>query len=291
MPKSMRLSRPAMARHGAHFAALRIDAAMFGREGSPWFALDHFRMTGPTFPPHPHAGFSAVTYVLPRAATGMRNQDSLGDKSVIDPGGLHWTAAGRGVVHEEIPARAGQVCEGFQIFIRQPPEQERDAPAVFHRAADAIPVWHAQPGVSLRLLSGAHDGRSAGFTPPTPLTMIDATLEPGAAWTWSRRPVWNLCLYLYEGRLNVDGQVCDAPLLISAPRDQDDPVTLRVNDKADGPARVLVMTGEPIDAPLFAHGPFAMASTEAIEAAIDRYQAGAMGTLAPMAETGSVRSA
>ena len=27
--------------------------------------IDHFEMSEPTFPPHPHAGFSAVTWILP----------------------------------------------------------------------------------------------------------------------------------------------------------------------------------------------------------------------------------
>src|ERR1700750_2818805 len=92
----VRVARPEPARHGDAFTALRMGSLAFGREGDTVINLDHFRMGGPTFPPHAHAGFSAITYMLPESAGAMRNRDSLGDVSLIPPGGLHWTAAGSG---------------------------------------------------------------------------------------------------------------------------------------------------------------------------------------------------
>ena len=71
----------------------------FGLRGLPGFPLDpflnvdDFRMSQPTFPPHPHAGFSAVTLMLEDSRGAFVNRDSLGDRSRIAPGGVHWTMA------------------------------------------------------------------------------------------------------------------------------------------------------------------------------------------------------
>ncbi|MFI8949662.1 pirin family protein [Streptomyces sp. NPDC053750] len=50
----------------------------------------------------PHAGFSAATYMFDDSSTRLHNRDSLGDTSLIEPGGLHWTVAGSGIVHDEV---------------------------------------------------------------------------------------------------------------------------------------------------------------------------------------------
>jgi len=46
------------------FRATHFEEAMFDGLIDPVVMLDHFHMRGPTFAPHPHAGISAVTYVL-----------------------------------------------------------------------------------------------------------------------------------------------------------------------------------------------------------------------------------
>lgn len=40
------------------------------------------RVDAPTFPPHPHAGFSAVTYLFLDSETGIANRDSLGNSTL-----------------------------------------------------------------------------------------------------------------------------------------------------------------------------------------------------------------
>ena len=44
---------------------------------------------------------------------------------------------------------------------------------------------------------------------------------------------------------------------------------------------LLVMTGEPIDEPVFGHGPFVMNTEAEIREAIAEYNAGKCGALAP----------
>ena len=71
----------------------------------PFLLLDAFESDQPQdyiggFPSHPHRGFETVTYLL---AGRMRHKDSAGNEGVIEPGGVQWMTAGRGIVHSEMP--------------------------------------------------------------------------------------------------------------------------------------------------------------------------------------------
>jgi len=48
------------------------------------------------FPSHPHRGFETVTYLL---AGQMRHKDNAGHEGVIEPGGVQWMSAAKGLVH------------------------------------------------------------------------------------------------------------------------------------------------------------------------------------------------
>lgn len=101
--------------------------------------VDHFQMSEPTFPPHPHAGFSAVTWMLPWSSGAFVNRDSRGDRSLIAPGSLHWTLAGSGMLHEEIPEIPGTACEGLQIFVKLPENVETIPAQAFHFNPQDVP--------------------------------------------------------------------------------------------------------------------------------------------------------
>ena len=84
----------------------------------PFLLLDAFRSDNPNdyiagFPPHPHRGFETVTYLLDGR---MRHKDNAGNEGVIEPGGIQWMTAGKGIVHSEMPEQENGMLEGFQQF-------------------------------------------------------------------------------------------------------------------------------------------------------------------------------
>jgi redox-sensitive bicupin YhaK (pirin superfamily) len=132
-----RLLQPQRHRIGAGFQAdgLREPLALL----DPFIMVDHFRMREAVFAPHPHAGFSAVTYLFDDSATGLISRDSLGGEHAIPPGGLHWTLAGRGVMHDEFPAAPGLEAHGLQIFVNLPADQKLRAPSVMRLSPEQMP--------------------------------------------------------------------------------------------------------------------------------------------------------
>ncbi|MGL4574076.1 MAG: pirin family protein, partial [Burkholderiaceae bacterium] len=165
------------ANSGAHM--LRADPSWL----DPFIGIDSFVMPQPFFGPHPHAGMSAVTLMLPEADGGLINRDSLGDHSIIHPGDLHWTQAGRGMMHEEVPSRPGKAARGMQVFVNLATANKQADPAAFHIDHARMPVVQGQ-GSSVRVVAGEFAGQASPIVQEarwlTRVNMLDITLQPGA---------------------------------------------------------------------------------------------------------------
>lgn len=165
--------------HGSHFRAYGLRGEEVAALINPYIGVDRAWMSGPTFPPHSHAGFSAVSYVFLDSETGISNRDSLGNHNLIKPGGLHWLTAGSGVIHEEVPADAGKTLHSLQIFIALAREQQHTTPSVLGIEPQDVPVVHL-PGAKVRVPLGSYNGKSSPLTPPTQVKMLDISLNDGA---------------------------------------------------------------------------------------------------------------
>jgi hypothetical protein len=64
------------ARGGPQFSVHSIDLHAQGAHASPVIMIDDFGVEGRPFQPHPHAGFSAVTYVFEDSPGGLRSSES-----------------------------------------------------------------------------------------------------------------------------------------------------------------------------------------------------------------------
>jgi len=165
------------ANHGSQFRAYALRGA--AERIDPFIGVDHAWMSGPTFPPHQHAGFCAVSYVFLDSETGIDNRDSQGTRNLIRPGGLHWATAGSGIVHEENPAEVGKTVHSLQIFVGLAPALQNMLPSVLSLEPEDIPVVQL-PGVRVRVPLGVFGGAHSPLKPPTEVTMLDISLEAGA---------------------------------------------------------------------------------------------------------------
>lgn len=272
---------PLVERPGVRILALRAEAGPL----DPFLSVDEFHMAAPTFPPHPHAGFSAVTVMLEDSAGRFINRDSLGDRSPIGPGDIHWTQAGRGMMHEEIPEATGRDCHGLQVFVNLPAELELADPAAFHADASEIPAVEPAPGARVRVLCGEAFGASSPldrllFAP----LMLDVQLAPGARLEVPVPPDHNAFVIALGGRGHVapDAEPLNAGEAAGlAPG----AATIALQAADDAPLHVFLGAGPPIGEPVVLAGPFALSSEERALDARRRYSSGGMGSLAPSAAT------
>lgn len=242
----------------------------------PFLNVDHFRMSQPIFPPHPHAGFSAVTVMFEDSPGGFLNRDSLGDSSRIGPGGLHWTQAGRGMMHEEVPERRGVEGHGLQIFVNLRIAEKLIAPRAFHVDAAEVPVVDARDGARVRVLCGAFEGRRSPLDQlSTPVLLLDVHLDPGARVTVPVPREQTAFALSIAGSGHAGGSPFGPNAAVSFAEDGD---ALSLAAGSEG-LHVVVGAGAPLREPVVFGGPFAMGSREAIEDAYARYRRGDMGRL------------
>ncbi|CAM4074237.1 pirin family protein [Roseateles saccharophilus] len=240
----------------------------------PFILVDHFRMSEAAFAPHPHAGFSAVTYLFDDSATGLVSRDSLGGEHEILPGGLHWTLAGRGVMHDEFPAEAGCEAHGLQIFVNLPAEQKLRAPTVMRLAAEQMPRRVGPGWQAVQVFGGTAE---LALPWPTALAIVD--VKAGASFDFTLADGERGFAVVIHGR----GQAGELPL--SAGRALCLPLGGRAVLTADEPLRLACFSGRPLYESIVRHGPFVMSDEGQVVAALQRFQSGGMGRLCPRQHT------
>lgn len=262
---------------GGNFSVHRPDSDLLAEHAAPIMGFDDYRMGGPTFPPHPHAGFSVVTYVYEDSPGAVRNRDSLGHDMRVRPGGLLWTQAGSGLIHDEVPAEPDRPVHGLQLFVNLGSANKHRSPEVFHVEPEDVPVVTDAAGNRIRVLTGTLD-TTAALRLAEAFDFYDATLR--APW---RLPVLagrNLMVYVLSGVVKVGSgdrsRVLQAHEALAAHGTADDVIDF----EPQGDARMLLLSGTDPSEPVAAHGPFIMNTKDELLDAYERYRKGHMGRLA-----------
>jgi redox-sensitive bicupin YhaK (pirin superfamily) len=257
---------------GAHMLRAAPEAM------SPFIGVDSFVMPYPFFGPHPHAGMSAVTLMLPEAKGGFINRDSLGDRSEIKPGDLHWTQAGRGMMHEEIPSEPGKAAHGLQVFVNLAAAHKQADPVAFHVDANAMPVIAVEGG-SVRVVAGAFGAATSPIASDarwlTKVNMLDVTLQSGAALNIPVASGDNAFFVARSGAVVANGEEHVAQAAIFFAR-EGEIAQLKAGSQA---LRGVFFSGTPIAEPTYQKGPFMGNTAHDIAQYSAAFQRGDMGQL------------
>lgn len=217
--------------------------------------------TGLDVRPHPHIGLETVTYLFDGS---IMHRDGVGSTQLIEPGEVNWMTAGRGIVHSERSTpearERDQRLYGLQMWVALPREKEEIAPGFAHYGLDAQPVVEGE-GAWARVVAGSLFGKTSAVRTASPLFYGDVKLETGASIDLPAEHV-ERAAYLVEGSVRVEG-IDHAPgrlLVFAAGR----PVTVTASG---GPARFVVLGGEPLDGPRFLWWNFVSSSKDRIEQA------------------------
>lgn len=243
----------------------------------PFLQIDAFALAAPVFKPHPHAGFSAVTYILPDSPIGFINRDSLGGRQRIGPGALHWTAAGRGLLHEEVPEQLGVAALGLQMFIDLPLSHKEAEPFWLHLKADEIPRVQID-GADIRAVVGASNGAASPLQSPTPgVRLIDVDVAPGGRFAQTLEADESASLYILSGSATAGPEGAELRAFdLAATQENGDALVLRAGDRG---VRFVLFGGAPLRQPIVSQGPFVMATHEQMRRAVESYTTGRMGRL------------
>lgn len=248
----------------------------------PFLNLDDFHMLLPTFRAHPHAGFSAVTYLFEDSIGAFLNRDSLGDQSRIAPGDLHWTQAASGMLHEEVPETLSVDCHGLQMFVGLSEENELNPPRTFHLSSADVPEVTPSNGTRIRVLCGESNGAKSPLNQLlTPITLLDIHLEPNSVITHELPQDHFALAIVIQGECIVETSDDLATIVqhqAIAFNQTGDAVKFATGSTG---AQILFAAGEPTGRDNVWAGPFCLSTQQKASDAIERYQRGLMGKLAP----------
>jgi len=263
---------------GAGVKLTRVIAQPALPQLDPFLLLDAFRSDRPGdyvagFPAHPHRGFEAVSYLL---AGRVRHRDSAGHEGVIEPGGVQWMTAGRGIVHSEMPEQVDGLLHGFQLWINLPAAHKMDPPAYQQHSPMAIPQERGPDGALVRVVAGqtARGTRGPVSQPLTEPLFLDVELPAAGEFVESLPAGHNAFIYVIDGTLQA-ADAAGAPVQVATSQlavlSQGEQLTLVAGHSG---ARFLLVAGRPLNEPVARGGPFVMNDQTEIRQAYADYEAG-----------------
>jgi quercetin 2,3-dioxygenase len=257
-----------------------------GQHVSPFLLLDY---AGPAhFEPtthrrgvgeHPHRGFETVTIVYHGE---VEHRDSTGAGGTIGPGDVQWMTAASGILHEEYhsPAFAakGGRFEMVQLWVNLPGKDKMSKPGYQTLLDTDIPaVSLAGNAGTVRVIAGDHEGHKGPARTFTPVDIWDVRLKAGKTGTFTLPEGHVLAVVVLVGTIEVNGvQIARDAEMVLLDRSGGE-----ITVEANGDAQLLILSGEPIDEPLAAHGPFVMNTVGEIKQAMVDFQSGRFGAMAP----------
>ncbi len=239
-------------------------------------------------PWHPHRGFETVTYMIDGT---FAHQDSHGGGGLITDGATQWMTAGGGILHIETPPEelvvSGGLFHGVQLWVNLPAREKMIPPAYQGLEAEQVTLMSTGDGGSLvRLIAGQlGEHRGPGST-HTPMTLMHASLSPGALLELPWDPRFNALVYLLagSGRVGSDGRpVHEGQMTAFGPGDW---MAIRADDHLDSGTdrlEILLLGGQPIGEPVEHYGPFVMNTRSEIGQAVEDFEAGRFGSIPPNA--------
>jgi quercetin 2,3-dioxygenase len=235
-------------------------------------------------PWHPHRGFETVTYMIDGI---FEHQDSNGGGGRVTDGDTQWMTAGAGILHIEAPPESlvvsGGLFHGIQLWVNLPKANKWNPPRYQDiRGKEATLLTTEDGGALLRVIAGqvaGHEGPGSTFTP---ITMVHATVSPGADMKLPWRPDFNALAYVLAGKGYVGEQrqpVHTGQLAVFGPGDFIEISADRSQGVASPNLEVLLLGGLPIREPVVHYGPFVMNTRDEIIKAMEDYQAGRLGQI------------
>ena len=233
-------------------------------------------------PWHPHRGFETVTYMIDGT---FEHQDSTGGGGLISNGDTQWMTAGAGILHIEKPPEdlvvSGGLFHGIQLWVNLPRADKMIAPRYQDIRGDSVKLLASPDGGSLvRLIAGDLDGQQGPGATHTPITMLHATVAPGAQLRLPWRADFNALAYVLAGTGTVGTDrrpLRSGQLAVFGPGDV---VTVAAAERGDSRTPgldVLVLGGQPIREPVAQYGPFVMNTQDELAQAFEDFQRGRMG--------------
>lgn len=226
---------------------------------------------------HPHRGFETVTIAYKGA---VAHHDSGGNSGVIRPGDVQWMTAASGVLHKEYHeeefSRNGGEFQMVQLWVNLPAKDKMTAPK--YQALENRNINRYEIGEDkgyIEIIAGAYKNMKGSASTFTPIHVHNAKIKAGTKVEYSFPANYNTALLVIEGSIKVNGtETAPVNNFVLMDNNGEDFYFEALEN-----AIVLVLSGEPINEPIAAHGPFVMNTQHEIVQAFQDFNMGKFGYL------------
>jgi redox-sensitive bicupin YhaK (pirin superfamily) len=235
-------------------------------------------------PWHPHRGFETVTYMIDGE---FAHADSNGGGGLITNGDTQWMTAGAGILHIETPPEylvaSGGLFHGLQLWVNLPRAQKFAPPRYQDIRAGKVALLSSPDGGALvRVIAGDVAGHAGPGSTYTPITVVHATIAPGASLTLPWRKDFNALVYALSGKGTVGAKGRPFGSGQLAVFGAGGTITVAADERQESRVAgldVYILGGQPIREPVAAYGPFVMNTKAELIQAFEDYQAGRLGSI------------
>lgn len=248
----------------------------------PFIMLDYnskFHFNGTETPRgvgvHPHRGFETVTIAYQGK---VEHHDSSGGGGIIGEGDVQWMTAASGVLHKEFHekewAKEGGIFQMVQLWVNLPSKDKMSPPKYQGITNAEMTKVDLGDGNFIEVIAGDYKGNKGPAFTFTPVNMMNAKLKAGGKADFSFPENFNTGALVIEGNVKVNGENVASDHFVLF-ENKGEEFTLEATEDAT----VLIISGEPINEPIFPHGPFVMNTREEIIQAFEDFNTGKFGYL------------
>lgn len=225
---------------------------------------------------HPHRGFETVTLAYKGR---VEHADSSGGGGIIGEGDVQWMTAASGVLHKEFHesewSKNGGEFQMVQLWVNLPAAHKMSTPKYQALENKNIPRLDIDDGLGyIEVVAGEYQGTKGAASTFSPVNLFNAKLKATAKVDFEFPENYNTGLLVLEGSVKVNGQdVATDHFVLFENKGE------KIELEATEDALVLVLSGEPINEPIAAYGPFVMNTEDEIKQAFRDFQTGKFGYL------------
>ena len=226
---------------------------------------------------HPHRGFETVTIAYKGR---VEHNDSTGGGGIIGEGDVQWMTAASGILHKEFHeknwSKTGGEFHLVQLWVNLPAKDKMSKPKY-------QPITNDQMGKvllpgnagSIEVIAGTYRDTKGPASTFSPIHLLNAKLNMGGTADFNFPSGFNTALLVIGGNIIINGQEkvpADHFVLFE---NEGESFTVEAVENSI----LLIMSGEPLNEPIAAHGPFVMNTMEEIRQAYNDYHSGKFGNM------------
>lgn len=221
---------------------------------------------------HPHRGFETVTIAYKGK---VAHHDSSGGGGIIGEGDVQWMTAASGVLHKEYHeenfSKQGGEFQMVQLWVNLPAKDKMSKPKYQAISNEQITKVNLPDNSGLiEVIAGLYQDQKGSASTFSPVNLMNAKLNAGGKANFSFPTNYNTSILVIEGSIKVNGSdIIPTDHFVLMQNDGEE-FTVEANENSV----VLVLSGEPINEPIAAQGPFVMNTREEIWQAVRDYKIG-----------------